>query len=142
LLGRKIAGFLAGRQVGVIASLGPGVLRLLTPLPLGSLRVALGIIEIIGTIVPRLGFGASSKEVGLELAFFAFELFDLLLQGGDAAQGIAMTTLPISDLLSEFEVLALQALDLGTQGGHVLAEILHQGDQLRDGVTRDRDLNR
>jgi len=114
---------------------------LLTPFPLGSLRVVLGIIEIMGTIVPRLGLGASSKEIGLELAFFAFELFDLLLQTGDAAQGIAMTTLPISDLLTEFEVLALQALDLGTQGGHVLAEIHHQSDQLRDGVTRATDLN-
>jgi len=114
---------------------------LLTPFPLGSLRVVLGIIEIIGTIVPRLGLGASSKEIGLELAFLAFELFNLLLQAGDAVQGIAMTTLPISDLLTEFEVLALQALDLGTQRGHVLAEILHQGDQLRDGVTPARDLN-
>ena len=52
-----------------------------------------------------------------------------------------MTTLPISDLLTEFEVLALQALDLGTQRDHVLAEILDQGDQLRDGVTRATDLN-
>ena len=33
--------------------------------------------------------------------------------GDDALQGIAMTTLPVSDLLTEFEVLALQAIDFG-----------------------------
>jgi hypothetical protein len=73
----------------------------------------LGIIQVIGAIVPRLGLGASSKQIGLELAFLAFELFDLLLQGGDALQGIAMATLPIPGLLTEFEVLALQAINLG-----------------------------
>ncbi len=47
------------------------------------------------------------------LAFLAFELFDLLLQRGDAVEGVAMTILPISDLLTEFEVLAVQAIDFG-----------------------------
>ena len=66
--------------MGVIPSLGPGVLGLLTPFPLGSLGVVPGIIQVIGAIVPRLGLGASSEEIGLELAVLAFELFDLLLQ--------------------------------------------------------------
>jgi len=95
----------------------------------------------MGAIVPRLSLGVSSEEIGLELAFLAFELFDFLLQRGDAAQGIAMTTLPISHLLTQFEVLALQGLDFGTQPGHFLAQVLHQGDQRRDGVTRATDLN-
>jgi hypothetical protein len=60
-----------------------------------------------------LGLGASAEQIGLELAFLAVELFDLLLQGGDTVEGIAMTRLPRSDLLTEFEVLALQALDVG-----------------------------
>lgn len=46
-----------------------------------------------------------------------------------------MTALPISRLLTQFEVLALQSLDVGTQLGHFLAQVLHQGDQLRDGFT-------
>ena len=85
---------------------------MLTPIPLGFLGLVIGIVQVIGAIVPSLGFRTSSEEIGLELAFFAFELFDLLLQRGDAAEGIAMTTLPISDLLAEFEILALQLLDL------------------------------
>jgi hypothetical protein len=67
----------------------------------------------MGAIVPRLGLGASSEEIGLELAVLTFELFDLLLQRGDAVEGIAMPRLPISGLLAEFEVLALQAIDFG-----------------------------
>jgi hypothetical protein len=99
--------------MGVIPSLGTRVPRLLAPVPLGCPGVVLGIIQVIGAIVPRLGFGASSEQIGLELAFLAFELFDLLLQRGDALQGIAMATLPIPGLLTEFEVLALQAIDFG-----------------------------
>jgi len=113
LLGRQYEEFLADGQMGVIAALGAGVLWLLTPLPLGSLRVVPRIIEVIGAIVPWLGFGASSEQIGLELAFLALELFDLLLRRGEAVEGIAMARLPISDLLTEFEVLALQALDFG-----------------------------
>src|SRR3954471_10065018 len=110
--------------MGVIAALRSRVLRLLAAIPLGSLGVVLGIIEVIGAIVPRSGLGASSEEIGLELAFLAFELFDFLLQRGDASQGIAMTTLPISHLLTQFEVLALQGLDVGPHPGHFLAQVL------------------
>jgi hypothetical protein len=105
------------------------------------LGAVLRVIPGIGAIVPRLGFGASSEEIGLELTFFPFELFDFLFQRGDAAQGIAMATLPISHLLAQFEVLALQALDLGAQLGHFLAPFLHQEDQLRGGVIGTTDLN-
>jgi len=99
--------------MGVIPSLGTRVPRLLATLPLGFLGVVLGIIQIIGAIGPRSGFGASPEQIGLELALLALKLFDLLLRRGDAAEGIAMTRLPISDLLTEFEVLALQAIDGG-----------------------------
>jgi hypothetical protein len=99
--------------MGVIAALGAGVARLLAPVPLRLPGVVLGIIQVIGAIDSRLGFGASSEQIGSELAFLALELFDLLLERGDAVKGIAMTILPISDLLTKFEVLALQAIDLG-----------------------------
>jgi len=98
--------------MGVIPSLRTRVPRLLAPVPLGPLGVVLGIIQLIGAIVPWLGFGASSKQIGLELAFFAFELFAFLLQRGDALQGIAMATLPIPDLLAELEILPIRAMDL------------------------------
>ena len=111
LLGGKFEEFLADRQLGIIAPLGSVVLRLLAPFPLGMLGVVLGIVKMIGAIVERLGFRASSEKIGLELPLFTFELFDFLLECGDAEQGIAITTLPISDLLAEFEILALQALD-------------------------------
>jgi hypothetical protein len=99
--------------MGVIPSLGTRVARLLTPVPLGSVGIVPGILQVIGAIVPGLDFGASSEQIGLELAFLAFQLFDLLLQSGDAVEGIAMTRLPISGLLTKFEVLALQAIDFG-----------------------------
>jgi hypothetical protein len=99
--------------MGVIPPLGTGVPRLLAPVPLGCLGVVPGIIQVIGAIVRHLGFGASAEKIGLELAFLAVELLDLLLQGGDTVEGIAMTILPISDLLTEFEILALQAIDFG-----------------------------
>lgn len=142
VLGRQFEDFLADGQRGVIPSLGSRVLRLLTPLALGSQGVVLGILQVMGAIVARVGFGASSEEIGLELAFLAFEQGDGLLPRGDAAQGIAMPTPPITHLLTQFEVLAVQGLDFGTQGGHFLAQVRHRGDQLRDGVTWATDLNK
>ena len=47
-----------------------------------------------------------------------------------------MTRLPISDLLTEFEILALQAMDFGAQLAHFPAQVLHQSNQLRGGVAR------
>ena len=70
----KDSEFLADRQPGIISSLGSVVLRLLAPLPLGMLGVVLGIIQVIGAIPQRLGFGASSEKIGLELPLFTFEL--------------------------------------------------------------------
>ena len=130
----QFAGFLVGRQAGIIAAFGSGVLRLLAPIPPGWLGTVLRVVQVIGAIVQRPGLGASSEEIGLELPFFPFELFDSLFQSGDAAQGIAMATLPISHLLAQFEVVALQATDLGAQLRHLLAPLLHQEDPLRGGV--------
>ena len=79
LLGRKFEDLLTDRQVGVIPSLGPGVLRLLAPFPLRFLGVALGIISVIGAITSRRGLGAFPEKIRFELAFFPFELFDLPL---------------------------------------------------------------
>ena len=114
LLGGKIDELLTDRQPGIIAPLGSVVLRLLAPFPLGMVGVVLGIVQVIGAILQRLGFGASAEEIGLELPLLTLELFDFLLQRGDAEQGIAVATLPISDLLAELEVLASQGLDFGT----------------------------
>ena len=106
---------------------------MLAPVPLGALGVVLGIIQVMGAIVPRLGFGASPEQVGLELAFLAFELFDLLLPCGDAVEGIAMTRLPISDLLAELEILALQALDSSALLVKFPAQVLHQSNRFWEG---------
>jgi hypothetical protein len=122
--------------MGVIPSLGTRIPRLLAPVPPGCPGVVLGIIQVIGAIVPGSGFGASSEQIGLELAFLAFELFDLLLQRGDAVEGIAMTRLPISDLLTEFEILALQAMDSSAELANFAAQVLHQSHQIRGGVAR------
>jgi hypothetical protein len=105
--------FLVGGQVGIIAAPGAGVARLLAPVPPGLWRRIVGIIEVVGAIVQGLVFGASSEEIGSELPLFPFEVFDFLLQGRDAGQGITMATLPETDLLAKLEVLASQALELG-----------------------------
>src|SRR5262249_28323950 len=123
-------------QMGVIPSRGTRIPRLLAPVPLGGLGVVLRIIQVIGAVVPRLGFGASSEQIGLELAFLAFQLLDLLLQRGDAVEGIAMTRLPITDLLTEFEILALQAMDSSADLANFPVQVLHQSDQIRGRVAR------
>jgi hypothetical protein len=128
LLGGKLEEFLADRQPGIISSLGSVVLRLLAPFPLGMPGVILGIVEVIGAILQRLGLGASAEKIGLKLPLFTLELLDSLLQGGDAAEGIAMTTLPISDLLTELEILASQAPDFSAQIYPFLVWDRHQGD--------------
>jgi hypothetical protein len=133
LLGRQFAEFLTDGQMGVIPSLGTRVARLLAPVPLGALGVVLGIIQVMGAIVPRLGFRASSEKISLELAFLAFQLFDLLLQRGDAVEGIAMTRLPISDLLAELQILALQALDSSAELVKFPAQVLHQSNRFCGG---------
>ena len=95
------------------------------------------IIQVIGAVAPSCVLGASSEEVGLELTFLAFELFDFLLYRGDALQGIAMATLPVFGLLAEAEVLTSQSLYFIAQLGHLAAQV---GDQIREGPTRVTDL--
>jgi hypothetical protein len=140
LLGRQFQELLTNRQMRIIPSLGSGVLRLLAPFPLGFQGVVLGVFQVVGPIAPRRGLGASPEEIGLELAFFTFELFDFLLQLGDAVQGIAMATFPICGLLAEFEVLTLETLDFGAQLRDFLAQGPYQDHQLRGGADRATDL--
>jgi hypothetical protein len=76
----------------------------------------------------------------LELAFFPFELFDLLIQLGDPLQGIAMATFPISSLLAEFEVLSFETLDFSAEVSDFLAQSHHRGNPLQGGVAEATDL--
>jgi len=61
LFGRQFKEFLAGRQRGVIPSLGPGVLGLLTPVALGSLGVVLGIVQVMVFCFSRKWRNATSE---------------------------------------------------------------------------------
>jgi hypothetical protein len=140
LLGRQFEDLLADRQVGVIPSLGCGVPRLLTPLPLRFLGVVLGIVQVIGAIVSRRGFGTFPEQIRLELAFFPFELFDLLIQLGDPVQSIAMATFPISGLLTEFQVLSFETLDFRAEVSDFLAQSRHRGNPLPGGAAEATDL--
>ena len=79
LLSRQFTEFLPDQKAGIIPSLGSGVARLLAPLPFGLLSLVLGIVQVIGAILQRRGFGASAEEIGLELPFFPLELLDFLL---------------------------------------------------------------
>ena len=127
LPGGKFEEFLVDRQSG-IPPLGSVVLRLLAPFPLGMLGIVLGIVQVIGAIVQRLGFRASSEKISLELPLLTFELFDFLLECGDAEQGTAMATLPISDLLAVLEILTFQTPDFSARLDQFLALALRQGD--------------
>ena len=126
--------------MGVIPSLGCGVPRLLTPLPLRFLGFVLGIVQVIGAIVSRRGLGTFPEQIRLELAFFPLELFDLLIQLGDPLQGIAMATFPISSLLAEFEVLSFEALDFSAEVSDLLAQSRHRGNPPPGGVAEATDL--
>src|ERR1700677_1391856 len=140
LLGRQFDELVTNLQMRVIPSFGSGVVRLLAPFPLRFLGIVLGIIQVIGAILSSRGLGTSPEKVGFELAFFTFELFDFLFQLGDALQGIAMATFPISDLLAEFKVFTLETLNLGAELRDFLAQRPYQDHQLRGGVDRATDL--
>jgi hypothetical protein len=139
-LGGQFEDLLADRQVGVIPSLGCSIARLLAPLPRSFLGVVLGIIQMIGAIPSRRGLGALAEEIRLELAFFPFELFDVLLQRGDPSQGIAMATLPICGLLAGFEVLSFEPLDFSAEVSDFLAQSRHRGKPCQGGVAGATDL--
>jgi hypothetical protein len=85
---------LADRKRGIIPPLGSGIARLLASLSSRPRRVVLGVVQVIGSILPRRGLGVTTEEIDLELTLLALELFDLLFQLADAAQGITMATLP------------------------------------------------
>jgi hypothetical protein len=76
----------------------------------------------------------------LKFAFFTIELFDFLFQLGDALLGIAMAAFPISCLLAEFKVLALETLDLGAEILDFLAQGRYQDHRLGGGAIRATDL--
>src|SRR5262249_4578770 len=125
---------LAGRQAGVIPPLGPGIARLLAPLPLGAPGVITGIVQVIRTILRWRGLAAPTEEFGLELPLLTAEFFDLLFQLANTGQGITMATLPIAGLLAQLEILALQVSDSGAQYGHVPAQIVQRGHPIGGGV--------
>jgi hypothetical protein len=129
-LGRQYAVLVLDWQMGVIPSFGAGVVRLLAPFPPRSPGVVLGIVQVIGAITPRRFLGAFPEEVRLEFAFFPLELFDFLLQLSDAAEGLAMETLPIARLLTQFEVLALESREFAAQLVDFLAPLIHQVNRL------------
>jgi hypothetical protein len=54
----------------------------------------------------------------------------------EAEKGLLLPILPAAT-----DCLQSPSLDFSTQLRHFLAQVLHQGDQLRDGVTRATDLN-
>ena len=83
---------------------------------------------MIGAILQRLGLGASAEKIGLKLPLFTFELLDFCSKVAMRQQGIAMATLPISDLLTELEILASQVLGLVAQTQPFLVWDRHQGD--------------
>jgi hypothetical protein len=139
-LGRQYGELVHDRQMGVIPSLRTGVVRLLASFPLTSQGVVLGIVQVMGAITSSRGLRAFPEEIRFELAFFPFELFDLLLQLGDPSQGIAMATLPISGLPAEFEVLSFETLDFGAEVNDFLAQSRHQANQLQGGVAGAPDL--
>ena len=141
LLVGQIDNDLADRKRRIIPPLRSGIARLLAPLSCGPRRVVLGVVEMIGSILQRCGLGASTEEVGLELAFLTLELFDLLFQLSDAAQGISMATLPIAGLHTQLEILALQVIDPVTQRGHVPAQVLQQRQRLGGGLLGATDLS-
>ena len=130
LLVGKLEEDLADRKPGIISPLGSVDSPVAGPVSAsGCSGVVLGIVEVIGAILQRLGLGASAEEIGLELPLFTFELFDFFVPTWPMRQqGITMATLPISDLLTELEILASQAPDFSAQLYPFLVWDRHQGD--------------
>jgi hypothetical protein len=67
----------------------------------------------------------------LQLPILAPKLIDLLLQRGEASDGLSMHALPVASLLSEFEIVTPQSSHFGTQRSNFLAELRDQSCQRR-----------
>ncbi len=100
----------------IIAAFGSGIVTLLAT---STLRAIFGwIFEIVRAIPTGMLFGTASEDLRLELAILSTEMLDFCLQLGDAFQGVSVAAFPVTGLLPQFEVLAPQPLDLGTQFGN------------------------
>src|SRR5689334_7406779 len=66
-LGRQFDELLTDRKRGIIAPLRSGIARLLAALSSRPRRVALGVVQVIGTILQRRGLRATTEAIGLEL---------------------------------------------------------------------------
>src|SRR5262249_38935334 len=99
----------------IIAALRSRSIGLLATLTLGLGGCLLGILQVIAAIFARLLFGFATEQVSLELANFAAEKLHFLMHFFEPLAGSSMHALPIASQLPQFEILALQPFDLGTQ---------------------------
>jgi hypothetical protein len=65
-------------------------------------------IESIGTIRGRGFFTALAEELAAKFAVVGLELFDLCLEYAFAFEAASVLSFPVSGLLSQFEVFAVQ----------------------------------
>ncbi len=86
--------------------------------------------EVIRAIAGRRFFALSTEELILELAILTAKLFDLGFQVLGPMNGPSMLSLPISDLLPQFEILAPQVGDFLPQLGDFRPELPYQVGQI------------
>jgi hypothetical protein len=96
----------------------------------GKLLIVILAFEVIRAIPSRGFFALSTEELILELAILTTELFDLGFEVLGAMHRPSMLSLPISDLLPQFEILAPQAGDFLTQLGNLAPKLPYQLGQI------------
>src|SRR5271166_4723882 len=105
-------------------------------LPLASLRrcgklpIVILAFEVIRAIPGRRFFALSTEELILELAILTAKLFDLGFKVLGSMNGPSVLSLPISDLLPQFEILTPQVGDFLTQLGNFRLKLPYQFGQI------------
>ena len=127
----QLAGILDDGQVAVVPPWRTGPI-----LPLASLRrcggclIVIFAFKMIRAIPGRSIFALSTEELILELAILAAKLFDLGFEVLGPMHGPSVLSLPIPDLLPQFEVLTPQVGDFLAQLSNFATKLPHQFGQI------------
>jgi hypothetical protein len=96
----------------------------------GKLLIVVLAFEVVRAILGRRFFALSTEELILELAILTEELFDLGFEVLGPMHRPSVLSLPISDLLPQFEILTPQVCDFPTQLANFRPKLPYQLGQI------------
>src|SRR5207245_8907261 len=117
---RQVPEWPADRKVAIVRAWGARVPRLVAAWSLWPGLV--GIFELIGAIAARLLFRLASERLRLQFPVLATEVFDFGFQLRDAPARLSMHALPVTGLLTQFEILAPHPCHFSTYLSNLVTE--------------------